>query len=276
MHSSDHARPADPEGLQDKAQRKLAHHDILGFDLAHLDAADAIALFIDWAARAAGGYVCVPNAHVLVAAQKDTALALALREARLLLPDSMIVQKARAVLYGAPPPHTLFGADLMEGLCARAAQHAIPIGLHGGADETLHRLRLVLLSRWPSLQIAHAESPPFGPVTPEAAAAAGQRIAASGARLVFVGLGAPKQEVFMQAASPHMPASLAIGVGAAFDAIAGVTTRPPDWLHRSGLTWAFRLAQEPDRLWRRYLHTSPVFAWAILRQKLAQRRAHNP
>jgi N-acetylglucosaminyldiphosphoundecaprenol N-acetyl-beta-D-mannosaminyltransferase len=186
----------------------------------------------------------------------------------MLLPDSTILQKARQLLYRAPAPETLFGADLMEALCAVAARRQIPIGLHGGTPQSLTALRAKLLDKWPQLTIAHADSPPFAPVTQAAAAEAAQRIAASGAKLVFVGIGAPKQEIWMRAARPHISQSVAIGVGAAFDAIAGTVVRPPTWVHHSGLTWAFRISQEPGRLWRRYLLTSPRFAWALLRQKL--------
>jgi N-acetylglucosaminyldiphosphoundecaprenol N-acetyl-beta-D-mannosaminyltransferase len=244
----------------------------MGHPIGYLDAEEAVARIAEWAGEGSGGYICVPNAHVMVTAQDDPAFAAALRHARLLLPDSTILQKARQFLYpDAPAPKTLFGADLMEALCAAAAARNIPIGLHGGTPETLVTLREILTRRFPDLTIAYAVSPPFAPVTQKDAEAAAQRIAASGARLVFLGIGAPKQEIWMQAASAHMPQAVAIGVGAAFATLAGSVPRPPRWIHSAGLTWAFRFAQEPGRLWRRYLNTSPRFAWAVLQQKLAPR-----
>lgn len=130
----------------------------------------------------------------------------------------------------------------------------------------------MLLERFPGLKVVGLEAPPILPARPPIDAEVGERIKASGARLVFVGLGCPKQELWMNVHREHIPAVL-IGVGAAFNFLAGTVPRAPVWMQRSGLEWFWRLAREPRRLWRRYLVTNSVFVWKMIKgSKVPNRR----
>jgi N-acetylglucosaminyldiphosphoundecaprenol N-acetyl-beta-D-mannosaminyltransferase len=250
--------------------------DVLGFPIAALDAAEAVNRIVARALRGEGGFVCVPNAHVLNEAQSNTGLAEALRAALLLLPDSMVLQKARRFLHGRAPQQTLSGVDLMAQLCTQAAACGVKIGLHGGSPETMRLLVKELERRLPTLQIAYAVSPPFGALAPHIVATDAAALRAAGVQLAFIGLGAPKQERWMHLASRQMSDVVQIGVGAAFDGLAGTIASPPAWMHQSGLGWAFRLATEPKRLWRRYLGSSPKFLLAVLLQKVRGRHGGGP
>jgi N-acetylglucosaminyldiphosphoundecaprenol N-acetyl-beta-D-mannosaminyltransferase len=162
----------------------------------------------------------------------------------------------------------------MDRLCARAAEEGIGVYLFGGSREVLLRLCERLRDRHRGLHIVGAEAPPFRPLTAEEDQAALERIARSGARLVFVGLGCPKQEIFAATHADRVRA-VQLCVGAAFDFLAGTKPMAPRWMQKSGLEWLFRLASEPRRLWRRYLvansHFLVQFGRELVRRKLGAR-----
>jgi N-acetylglucosaminyldiphosphoundecaprenol N-acetyl-beta-D-mannosaminyltransferase len=159
----------------------------------------------------------------------------------------------------------------MRLVCRRAEERGLPVGLYGGTPEVLEALRGRLVERHPLLRIAFAASPPFRPLTPEEVASTLEAIEASGARILFVGLGCPKQERWMAAQRSGLPCVM-VGVGAAFDFLAGAKRQAPRWLQGAGLEWLFRLASEPRRLWRRYLILNPRFLFLLARE-LARREA---
>lgn len=225
----------DGAGSMAQAKRGFVRHAVLGVEIDYCGAEEAGEAVIDWALAGDGGYVCIPNAHVLIEAADDPTYAAVLAGAKLRLPDSMVLQKARSWLYGVPRLHTLLGARLTHLICGRAAARGARVGLIGGAPETLRLMQAQLEADFPSLQIVHAFSPPFGPATPEAARAAAEAAAAAGCQVVFVGLGAPKQERWMALAAPYLPQAVLLGVGASFDAIAGVKPPAPAIFHRLGL-----------------------------------------
>jgi N-acetylglucosaminyldiphosphoundecaprenol N-acetyl-beta-D-mannosaminyltransferase len=140
----------------------------------------------------------------------------------------------------------------------------------GSSPDTLEALDQRLSVAFPSLIVGGYESPPFRPLTPQEDADAVARINASGAGLVFVGLGCPKQELWMQAHRGRINAVM-LGVGAAFDFHAGTVSRAPAWMRHNGLEWLHRLASEPRRLWRRYLVTNTLFVWGAARQLVFRR-----
>jgi N-acetylglucosaminyldiphosphoundecaprenol N-acetyl-beta-D-mannosaminyltransferase len=149
--------------------------------------------------------------------------------------------------------------------CAAAAARGEPLFLYGSTDATLLKLRDALRARWPTLVIAGHYAPPFRPLSEAETAEVLERIHASGARTVWVGLGCPKQEVWMHAQRGRLRAVM-VGVGAAFDFHAGTLPRAPDWMRHAGLEWLHRLASEPRRLWRRYLVTNSRFIAGAARQ----------
>jgi exopolysaccharide biosynthesis WecB/TagA/CpsF family protein len=182
---------------------------------------------------------------------------------QMVCPDGQPVRWFLNYFHGAALADRVCGTNAMLELCRSAAGHGLSIYLYGSTMETLARLRSELLFRYPELRIAGAESPPFRPLTPAEDEAVVRRINESGAGLVFIGIGSPRQEDF---AWEHRLAvkPVLLCVGAAFDFIAGTKKRAPEWMQRSGLEWLFRLCQEPRRLWNRYLGTNSRFLAAAL------------
>ena len=131
--------------------------------------------------------------------------------------------------------------------------------LYGGREEALERLRDELPRRYPGLRLAGVRHAPFRELSNDEAAEIAAELNASGAEVIWVGLGVPLQEKWMSAMRERLDAPVLVGVGAAFDFHAGLKRQAPDGLQRLGLEWAFRLVQEPRRLWRRYLHYNPRF-----------------
>jgi N-acetylglucosaminyldiphosphoundecaprenol N-acetyl-beta-D-mannosaminyltransferase len=160
----------------------------------------------------------------------------------------------------------------MEKACRRAAVTGNRFYLYGGRPAALATLREVLPARYPGLQLAGAAEAPFRALTDEEADRTAAAINASGADVVWVGLGVPLQEKWMAAMRERLEAPVLVGVGAAFDFHAGLKRQAPDLLQRAGLEWAFRLSQEPRRLWRRYLHYNPRFVAGFARQLLQHQR----
>jgi N-acetylglucosaminyldiphosphoundecaprenol N-acetyl-beta-D-mannosaminyltransferase len=194
--------------------------------------------------------------------------------ADLVCPDGMpLVWALRGK--GAPEQRRVSGPDLTLELCAAARDAGVPVGFHGGRPEVLAALVPSLRARFPGLDVAYAVSPPFRQLSPDEDAQAVDDINRSGASILFVGLGCPKQERWMAAHRGRVHAVM-LGVGAAFDMHAGMLRQAPRLLQRTGLEWAFRLAMEPRRLWRRYAQHNPRFAARILielaRERLARGR----
>jgi N-acetylglucosaminyldiphosphoundecaprenol N-acetyl-beta-D-mannosaminyltransferase len=176
-------------------------------------------------------------------------------------------------LGGAGLRDRVYGPELMARHCARAAADGTRVFLYGGRDaQALDRLAALLRARFPGLRVVGGHAPPFRPLTPEEEDRVAEEIDASGAEVVWVGIGVPKQEKWMRAMRPRLGAPVLVGVGAAFDFHAGLVPQAPAWLQRAGLEWAFRLAQEPGRLWRRYAHHNPRFVVGFARQWLRLRR----
>jgi N-acetylglucosaminyldiphosphoundecaprenol N-acetyl-beta-D-mannosaminyltransferase len=233
--------------------------DVLGWD-------EAITRLGAWSRQRASRVVCICNAHSLVTARQDAAYAQVLREAEMCTPDGAPVAWMLRRLGHAGQPR-INGPDLMWRYCAWAAEHDEAIYLYGGSEATLALLQQRLRAAFPALRIAGAVSPPFRTLSVEEDEAAVAAINASGAGTVWVGLGCPKQELWMQAHRGRVNAVM-LGVGAAFDYHAGTVPRAPRWAQQAGLEWLHRLASEPRRLWRRYLVTNTRFVLAAARQLL--------
>jgi N-acetylglucosaminyldiphosphoundecaprenol N-acetyl-beta-D-mannosaminyltransferase len=230
---------------------------ILGSRVDATTYANATGRIIDWAIRGESRYVCVANVNNAIEAYDDPSYQRVMNEADLVTPDGMpLVWALRAL--GVRDATRVYGPDLTPIVCAGAAREAIPVGFYGGTPEVLDRLVLELTRRAPGLQVAYQWSPPFRSLTEDENREVVRAINASGARILFVGLGAPKQERWIAQQRGHIGAVM-VGVGAAFDFISGAKRQAPRALQASGLEWAFRLAVEPKRLWRRYLTRNPRF-----------------
>lgn len=229
---------------------------------------DALESIFEWANDGKSRCVCTCNVHMVVTAGRDAALAAALDKADLVTPDGMPIAWALR-LEGFGRQARVSGPDLAWAVLQRAAAQGVPVYLYGSAQATLDRLTPNLTRLLPSLSVAGAWAPPFRPLLAEEDEAAVDRIRRSGARVVLVGLGCPKQELWMEAQRGRI-AAVMIGVGAAFDFHAGTVVRAPRWMQRSGLEWLHRLLSEPRRLWRRYLVTNSLFLLALARRALSR------
>lgn len=226
----------------------------------------ATEMLIDDAKQSLAGYVCMANVHMLTTARHDNELASVLKDARYVLSDGMPVVWALR-WQGFSQASRVAGPDLVPQLCRRSSDEGIPVYFYGGTPETINVLMERITKDFPELRVVGAESPPMLAQHPAADPDAIERITNSGARFVFVGLGCPKQEFWMASHARHVPAIM-LGVGAAFDFLAGTKQRAPSWMQRHGLEWFFRLCSEPSRLWKRYLVTNSIFLWALILDKV--------
>ena len=239
---------------------------VLGARIHALGWTEAVQLIGAWAGRHESRYVCIGNVHMVVAARDDRALADALQLADLATPDGAPIAWMLRRLGFANQPR-ISGTELMRAYLAQAALRGEAIFLFGSTPQTLAGLAKRLRTDYPALLLAGAISPPFRPPSAEEDAAMVAQINASGARTVWVSLGCPKQEKWMLAHRGRVHAVM-LGVGAAFDFIAGTKPRAPAWMQATGLEWLHRLASEPGRLWRRYLVTNGLFVLGAARQLL--------
>lgn len=209
------------------------------------------------------------NVHMVMEAVDDPAFREVVNTADLVTPDGVPLVWALKLL-GVPEAERVYGPTLTLKVCAAAASEGIPIGLYGGTPESLEEFRAFLHHEFPGIRIACAIAPPFRPPTPEEDAADTQQILDSGARILFVGIGCPKQEWWMYRHRDRLPLVM-LGVGAAFDFHSGRVKQAPATMQGLGLEWLFRLIMEPRRLWKRYARQNPRFVWMFGRQLLRER-----
>jgi exopolysaccharide biosynthesis WecB/TagA/CpsF family protein len=190
-------------------------------------------------------------------------------------PDGQPVRWALNLLHGAGLTDRVYGPELTLRVLARCADEGLPVYLYGSTEETLARLIPALEEKFPALKIAGVEPSKFRQVQPGEDVEIADRIKASGARLVLVGLGCPRQEVFAYAMRPLLDMPL-MAVGAAFDYHAGLLRNPPPWMQRAGLEWFWRLGLEPKRLWRRYVILNPAYLARLAAQRTGLWKATPP
>ncbi|MDP1864110.1 MAG: WecB/TagA/CpsF family glycosyltransferase [Thiobacillus sp.] len=239
--------------------------NVLGSRIDALSWNAALDRLLGWARSRESRYVTICNVHVVVSASRDEAYREIINSADMATPDGAPVawMLRRQGFFGQP---RISGPDLTEVLCARCAAENLPVYFYGSTESTLVLLEKALRARFPALQMA-MESPPFRALTEGEDVKTVDKINASGAGIVFVGLGCPKQERWMAEHRGKINAVM-IGVGAAFDFHAGTVSRAPAWMRNNGLEWLHRLASEPGRLWKRYLVTNTLFIVGAARQLL--------
>ena len=202
--------------------------------------------------------------HAVIEATRDPKLLSTVNRFDAIAPDGQPVRWALNHLYRVGLKERVYGPEMMARVCERASHESVPIYLYGGSQQVIEALLQKLPRRFPRIQIVGAESPPFRALTPDEDAAVVERINNSGAGIVFIGLGCPKQDHFAGAHSGRIRAVQAC-VGAAFDFHAGTKAMAPQWMQRNGFEWLYRLASEPRRLWKRYLRTNSLFVakWLV-------------
>ncbi len=232
--------------------------DILGVEVSAIDLGGAVQAIRDWIGERRRHYVCVTGVHGVMECREDAALRRIHDEAGLVTPDGMpLVWMARRL--GFDRVRRVYGPDLMREISRLSPQHGYRHFYFGGGPGLAERLRDTLCTTCPGLEVVGTLSPPFGPVTAAEDAAMVAAINAARPDIVWVGLSTPKQERWMSAHRASLEAPVLIGVGAAFDFLAGTKRQAPLWMQRNGLEWLFRLASEPRRLGRRYGRIVPYF-----------------
>jgi len=224
---------------------------------------------LEWAGAAESRYVCVATVNNVMEAHDSPGFMEVMNSADLVTPDGMPLVWALRLL-GFSSAGRVYGPDLMPFLLGAARDSQTPVGFYGGSPEVLQQLTERASERYPGLQIVYSYSPPFRALTPEEDAEVVDNIRRSGARVVFIGLNSPKQDIWMAQHRSRIPAVM-LGVGAAFDFFAGAKPQAPRWMMGIGLEWLFRLVTEPRRLWRRYLRHNPRFVVLFVMQLLGLR-----
>ncbi len=217
------------------------------------------------------GYICVTGAQGIIEAQRDKDYRNILNSAFLNTPDGMPTVWL-GKYHGFRNMGRVYGPRLMLALCGNSVAKGYRHFLYGGRPGVVEKLKALLLTRYPGLQIVGTYTPPFRPLTLEEEEDLLSRIQASRPHIFWCGLGAPKQERFMAQYRDRLPVQLMIGVGAAFDILSGTTREAPEWVLRTGLTSIFRICQEPRRLGPRYLLNNPRFVWLTFLQLSGIRR----
>jgi N-acetylglucosaminyldiphosphoundecaprenol N-acetyl-beta-D-mannosaminyltransferase len=225
----------------------------------------------EYLARGSSHVVHFCAAHPTVLARRDAEYRALLNRGDLNVPDGMAVAWAVRLLTGGHVERVA-GSDAMTYLCEWGVGRSLRHYLFGGTPEVVSLLVRRLEQRFPGIEIVGAESPPFRPLAEDEWVDAAARMRAAGADLVWVGLGAPKQDPAGERSKVHGASPVILCVGAAFDFLSGKKRRAPVWLQRIGLEWVHRLASDPHRLWRRYVLGNPEFAAGVLRDYLRQRR----
>lgn len=206
-----------------------------------------------------GGYVCFSTVHMVMESYDDVKFAEKVNAADYIVTDGMPLVWMQK-LQGEKSATRIRANDLMISLCEYAEKNNLRVGFYGGKQEVIDLILERAAKDFPNLAIVYAFSPPFRVLTATEDESIVKDIKNSGAQILFVGLGCPKQENWMSAHREKFPAIM-LGVGAAFDFYAGRIKESPEWMGKLGLEWLYRLMQEPKRLWKRYLILNPRFMW---------------
>jgi N-acetylglucosaminyldiphosphoundecaprenol N-acetyl-beta-D-mannosaminyltransferase len=250
--------------LQLEEMPLLEHRHIIGMRVDATSYADATERIVTWAK--VGKRVCAANVHMVMETFDNPEFAKVVNHADLVTPDGMpLVWGLRSL--GIKDATRVCGPYLTLSVCEAAAHMNIPIALYGGTEESLVDFTNFLVEKYSGIEIVCQISPPFRELTSAEDAAYTQQVVASGAQILFVGIGCPRQEIWMAAHQERIPAVM-LGVGAAFNFHSGHVKHAPVWMQNVGLEWLFRLIMEPRRLWKRYLKQNPRFIFLFLKQLL--------
>lgn len=245
--------------------------NILGVNISPITMSQTVEQISGWIENYARQYVSVCTVHTIMECQRDPQMRRAVNQAGLATPDGMpLVWLSKWWSQGEVS--RVYGPDLMLALSQFSVERGYTHYFYGGAAGVPEMLAEKLQARFPGLKVAGSYSPPFRPLTPAENAQIIEQINQTRADIVWVGLGTPKQDLWMAAHRAQLTAPVLIGVGAAFDFHTGRIPQAPRWMQQAGLEWFFRLCQEPRRLWYRYLVYNPLFILLVLAQVLKIRR----
>jgi N-acetylglucosaminyldiphosphoundecaprenol N-acetyl-beta-D-mannosaminyltransferase len=228
---------------------------------------------IELARKKQSSYVCVANVHMTIEAYWDSKFAEMVNDADLVTPDGMPLAKAMKLLYGIRQDRVA-GMDLLPDLLKKAEEENLGVFFYGGTEEMLQRTQTYVQATYPNLKEQAYYSPPFRALTAEEEVSVIQQINNSGAHLVFVALGCPKQEKWMAGMKGKINACM-LGIGGALPVMIGMQKRAPQWMQKLSLEWLYRLLQEPKRLFKRYFVTNTLFIWLLFKAFLSRTQTTN-
>jgi len=245
--------------------------NVLGVRVSSINMSIAMETIEGWIERGEPNYVTVADVNSIMVGQSDPGFLRIHNKAGMVTPDGMpIVWLGR--YNGNKNVERVYGPDLMLALCEKSITNGYRHYLYGGNEGAPDLLKSRLEQRFPGIKIVGTYSPPFRALSNEEDEKVIKTINGAKPDIVWVGLGAPKQERWMAEHVGQLGVPVLIGVGAAFDFNAGLKKQAPLWMQKSGLEWLFRLVTEPRRLWRRYLRNNPLFILLVIRQALGLKR----
>ena len=247
---------------KDRMNRRLGH--ILGMRVDAITYEDVWNLIYEKINNSEFGYICVGTVHMVMETFDNNEFRDIVNSADIVTPDGMPLVWGLKLL-GIKNAQRVYGPALTPFICEKAEENSVPVGFYGGSKKTLELMIQNLRIKFPHLKIVYSYSPPFRKLTVDEDRKVVDEINSSEAKILFVGLGCPKQEKWMYEHRDRVKAVM-IGVGAAFDFIAGVKPVAPIWMQKIGLEWFFRLITEPKRLWKRYLYNNPRFIYHFGKQ----------
>ena len=234
----------------------------MGVDAVNLHA--TVSVVSNWLKENKGRYICVANVHMCMECWDNPEFSRTLENADMVMPDGKPIALALQLL-GQKQAEQVRGADLTREILKFAHSQKTIIGFYGSTETTLARIQENLNENYPGIEIGCMISPPFRPLSEAEIISYRQLIKKSGIQILFVGLGCPKQETWMEANVKHLNATM-IGIGAVFEFMSGEKPMAPKWIRTIGMEWFFRLIIEPRRLWKRYASTNARFIWHFGRQ----------
>ena len=243
--------------------KKIIKFYILNIGISAIDMNDVCLLVKDAILERKKKYICVCPVSTIMECRRDKKVFTSVHSADLATPDGMpVVWIGR--MKGHKNVRRVYGPDLMQKVCEVSVKNSYKHYLYGSSQDTLNQLKERLNEKYPGLMISGSFSPPFRQITEEESAKIVGEINDSNPDIVWVGLGSPKQDLWMHEYRDRLNAPVLIGVGAAFDFLAGVKLQAPGWIRNNGFEWLFRLVTEPKRLWRRYLVDGSLFIYYVL------------
>jgi N-acetylglucosaminyldiphosphoundecaprenol N-acetyl-beta-D-mannosaminyltransferase len=252
------------------APEPIAAATVLGIDVDAIDMTRAIDCMRTLLLSQGTTYVCAAGVHGIMEAQRSPSLAAAYSNAALIIPDGMPLVWV-GHLQGHKSMQRVTGPDFMLEVFRRPEFRKATHFLYGGETGVAQQLKLILNRRFPNVRIAGAATPPFRELSDAERAGLVAEIRHLKPDIIWIGLGCPRQELFMQQYSKLLDARVLVGVGAAFDYHTGRIRDSADWVKKAGLQWVHRLVQDPRRLWKRYLRNNPPFIWRVTRQLICER-----
>lgn len=244
-------------------EKKLNKFCILGVKISAIDMNDACSLIEDALLRREKIYICVCPVSTIMECKKNNQVLTSVNSADLATPDGMPTVWIGKI-QGYKNIRRVYGPELMQKICGISGKNGYRNYLYGSSPDVLGKLKEKLNKKYPGLIISGIFSPPFRQLSKDEDDKVVEDINSSNSDIVWVGLGSPKQDLWMHEHRNRINAPVLIGVGAAFDFIAGTKPQAPRWMRNSGFEWLFRLITEPKRLWRRYLINYPLFVYYVL------------